>query len=835
MFGRLNRIFLRYRDEHLRLEMRDVALPHSRSAGQGPEAGRIDRIVLQRNRLRVEGWTGADRIGLRLNRALVWTTPDLAQPGRATRGFALDIPFGPGQPELLILGQEDRPLPLPAFSRRALFFAGFRLWLPYLGSLVRLTPQIWRWKIGGDFGAREIVKEGLGLVPRADAVEMSGAVLMPPVAPVAQPFAAATVVMPVFNAFETLPEALDRADAHADLPLRLVLVEDCSTDPRISPFLAEWAAAPGRRAEIRLILNETNLGFIGAVNRGFAAARQWSGDPVVLLNSDALLPQGWTRRLLAPLAGGDVASVTPMSNDAEIFNIPAICRPGPLPPGLADRLDAGARDLHPQASQTEAPTGVGFCMALSPRFLALVPEFDTAFGRGYGEETDWCQKTRALGGRHLGLANLFVEHRGGTSFGSEAKRRLLERNGAEISRRYPGYDREVQEFIRDDPMVTARLALGLTWAGAMQEAPVPVYLAHAMGGGAEGDLRRRIAQEIAAERSAVVLRVGQGHRWMLELHTSLGVTRGLSNDEALIRALIARLPRRRIVYSCGVGDRDPLALPGLLSDLAGQGAQPLPGGPQEIEVLVHDFFMISPSYTLLGEDGQYHGLPRPGTTPGDMRAHRTERPGGVPVTLADWQAAWARLMAAASRITVFSESSRALVAGAYPAAEGAIRLQPHALLAEIPRIAPGQRMEDRPVIGVLGNIGQQKGAAVVRDLSRALARTPAGGLVVIGNMDPAYRLAPPASVHGGYEWRDLPGLVARYGISAWLIPSVWPETFSFTTHEALATGLPVYCFDLGAQADAVREALGKGAPGAVLPPGIDVENLISALYTAQTA
>ena len=39
-----------------------------------------------------------------------------------------------------------------------------------------------------------------------------------------------------------------------------------------------------------------------------------------------------------------------------------------------------------------------------------------------------------------------------------------------------------------------------------------------------------------------------------------------------------------------------------------------------------------------------------------------------------------------------------------------------------------------------------------------------------------------------------------------LVPSVWPETFSFTTHETLATGLPVLALDLGAQGAAVRSA-----------------------------
>lgn len=455
-------------------------------------------------------------------------------------------------------------------------------------------------------------------------------------------------------------------------------------------------------------------------------------------------------------------------------------------------------------------------MALSPRFLAQVPAFDPAFGRGYGEETDWCQRTAALGGKHLGTPHLFVEHRGGTSFGAADKQKLLDRNGAIISRRYPRYDARVQDFIRNDPMATARLALGLTWAAGRQAGQaVPVWLAHAMGGGAENDLRRRIAQDTDAGRSAVVLRVGQGHRWKLELHTPFGVTQGLTNDETLIYNLIARLPQRRVIYSCGVGDRDPVILPDLLMDLAGRGDHPIPGGPQRIEVLMHDFFPISPSYTLLGADGLYHGPPCAQNNSCIDPAHRFDRPGQPQLSLQEWQDAWGKLMRAADQITVFSDSSRVILSQVWPETVATTVVAPHQLLAAVPRVTA--LPNDRPVIGVLGNIGLHKGAAVVQQMSRDLVRNPCAGLVVIGQFDPAYILSSSAVVHGSYELRDLPGLIARYGISAWLVPSIWPETFSFTTHEALATGLPVFCFDLGGQGDALRLALAAKGAGALLP------------------
>lgn len=826
MLGRLYRVFLRYGDHHIALERPGFALQDS----EGREFGRIERLALRQNRLVVEGWAEAERMGLTLNRTRQWTVPDLARTGTDRKGFTLSIPFEFGNP-VVRAEREGGPVSqdVAGFAERHVRLARVRLLGPFLLTLLRLAPEIYRWKRRGDLGARELVKEALGLVPRSDAGQMDSALLLAPspadAAKARQTFSGATIILPVYNAFDILPEALDRVARHSGEDWRLILVEDCSPDPAVRPFVEDWCADPGRAGRVTLLRNEKNLGFIGSVNRALEAARRWPDDPVVLLNSDALVPQGWLARLLAPLAEPEVASVTPMSNDAEIFTAPVICQPAPLAAGDVDALDAVAARFHPQAGLAEAPTGVGFCMAMAPRFLWQLPAFDTAFGRGYGEETDWCQKARALGGRHLCVANLFVEHRGGQSFGSASKQRLLERNAREITRRYPSYDQEVQDFIRSDPLSTARLALGLSWAALRQEAPVLVYLAHAMGGGAEKYLQGRIAQDIAGGGSAVVLRVGQGHRWKLELHTSYGVTRGLTEDAELVQALIGHLPRRRIIYSCGVGARDAVSLPDLLLGLA-EGGHP-------IEVLFHDFFPVSPSYTLLGKDGVYRGVPRPGTGLAADPAHQYSRPDGSVADLAEWQSAWGRLIAAAERVVVFSDNSRKLVAEAYPEVGDALRVVPHRLAQEVPRIASGWDGSGPPGIGVLGNIGPQKGAPVLQGLSRDLARSGQARLVVIGQLDPAFPLAAPAQVHGSYELRDLPGLVARYRIAAWLIPSIWPETFSFTTHEALATGLPVFSFDLGAQGDAVARAVALGAPGAVLPlrgrNSVDADMLVEAI------
>lgn len=794
MLSLLTRLYARYADRHRVIQGRPRAL---RSA-DGTLLGYLDKVEFRLNRVEITGWTMAEQVTAELDGAVVTLVPDqqrsdvqarLGDPRAA--GFFLRLPRPQDRRARLGLtleldGTSHRLAPaLPGPLARVR--AETRLGLRFLRDAVPVLPMGLRALSTGDPRLRGAVRDALGLGMVHEAVPLSAGLVAEGGPPEPARGQAVTIVLPVYNAFDLLPEVLDRVERHTDLPWRLIAIEDASPDDRVRPWLRDrLAAMRAAGAEVTLIENPENLGFIRSVNKAFAAARAFPADPVVLLNSDAFVPAGWAGRLVAPLlADPAIASVTPMSNDAEIFSSPAICRRTVLAPGQGDAIDAAARALPAALAPVTAPTGVGFCMAMNPRFLADIPEFDTVFGRGYGEEVDWCRRAVARGGRHVGLPGLFVEHRGGESFGSEEKLRLVQQNNAVIERRYPGYDRAVQAFIRDDALLTARMALALAWADSLPgEADIPVFVAHSMGGGAELYLQ----QVMAGLPVALVLRLGGPLRYRLELMAGGQVMTGITGERAVVLDLVHRLGRRRVVYVCAVGDSDPVEVPDLLLDLAD-------GGPLRIEM--HDYLPISPSYTLLDADGVFRG---PVVAPNADPAHAARRRGGEIVDLGTWQAAWGRAVAAAQEVTVFSEASAALVAAVWPEAPLAVR--PHALLHDMPVLAaPGDGTP--PVLGVLGNIAPQKGAAVVSALSRLVDR---GALVIVGNMDPAFTLASGTPVTGTYDHAELARLAAHHRVGAWLVPSVWPETFCYTVHEALATGLPVLAFDLGAQGAAVRAA-----------------------------
>lgn len=808
MLQRLMGLYTRYVTAHI-----DFTQPGQAIIDQaGKNIGYVDSIRLRAGRLQVVGWAQATSLRLVLAGSDVTAAPTLRREDVASAlglppalGFDMSVPASlasldnSAPPGLVVTTPENttsvNPISLAvALSKRY----RAQLVLGFGWALIACLPTTLRWALSRDPTLKARIQSRMGLKVFQSVGMIDPALLPADTGPVqwpVQPLEGIDIVMPVYNAFDHLQDCLKRVVAHTDLPYRLILVEDSSTDTRILPFLRDWTSTHTQHVE--LLENSKNLGFIGAVNRGLAHALKDKSAirPIVLLNSDAFVPAGWASRLVAPLADPTVATVTPMSNDAEIFSVPAICVRTMLVPGQGDAIDAVAGRIAPDAPEIVVPTGVGFCMAIGRQWLSHLPRLDPTFGRGYGEEVDWCQKIARKGGRHIGLPRLFVEHRGGESFGLIEKAALIAKNSSLVERRYPGYNQVVNDFISTDPILTARLTLGMIWAGTLDpDRAIPVYLAHAMGGGAEHWLDHQVTSDLEMGNPSIILRVGTQNRWRLELITMSGRVVGSSDEVEDIIRLLGLLPRKTVIYSCGVGDPDPLQIPAILAGLV---------KPEDrAQILFHDYFPLSPSYTLLDSDGYYRG---PARLPRADPAHSVQRPDGTTVALRDWQTAWTAFAARAD-LVVFSEDSRAQVAAVWPRLKHRILLKPHISRHNIPRL-PATPPNAHPVLAVLGDIGQQKGAAVVQRLAQLRAQDGKGPrLVFIGKIDPAFDLSAACIVHGSYDIADLPNLVCRYGITHWLIPSIWPETYCFTVHEALATGLPVMAFGIGAQGEAVRTA-----------------------------
>ncbi|MFN9791965.1 MAG: glycosyltransferase family 2 protein [Pseudomonadota bacterium] len=257
------------------------------------------------------------------------------------------------------------------------------------------------------------------------------------------------VVVPVYDGTDALCACLDALARTLPATARLHLVDDASPDPRVLPLMERFAAlAP---FAVALHRQPRNLGFVGTVD---AAMARIAGD-VVLLNSDTVPTRGFLARLAACAAVDPrIATATPFSNNAEICSFPLFCRDNPLP---ADpEATAAACAAVGPAQYPDLPTGVGFCMYVRRAALDAIGGFDAeTFGRGYGEENDFCRRAAGHGWRNVLCDDAFVAHRGGASFAATGLR-PGGRNLARLQARYPGYHALVADFIARDPLAPRR-------------------------------------------------------------------------------------------------------------------------------------------------------------------------------------------------------------------------------------------------------------------------------------------------------------------------------------------------------------------------------------------
>lgn len=240
----------------------------------------------------------------------------------------------------------------------------------------------------------------------------------------------------------------------------VILVDDGSTDGT-RPWLA------GLRDPFRVILNERNLGFAAANNRGGAAAR---GDLLVLLNNDLVLGPGWlepmleAHRQLGPRAG-------------LVGNIQLDARSGKIDhagifinhKGKPEHIRALPRSSVQRADPVrEVSLLTGACVLLSRQLWLELRGFDEGYRNGC-EDVDLCLRAIAAGKLNAVALRSRVRHHVSTTPGRKAHD---EANTYRFTLRWRdtlavlglrGWCRHhLEEFMRDPrDFSDTRLALGL--------------------------------------------------------------------------------------------------------------------------------------------------------------------------------------------------------------------------------------------------------------------------------------------------------------------------------------------------------------------------------------
>ena len=153
--------------------------------------------------------------------------------------------------------------------------------------------------------------------------------------------------------------------------VRLLLIDDCSPDPRIGELFGQLKERFAPRLET--CRNETNLGFVRTVNRGFELA---AGCDVIILNSDTVVSHRWSTLLkLAAYRSDAIGTVSAVSNNSNAFSVP-IKGENPLPPHQTLPQISRMYFQHARNWGPEIHNGHGFCMYIKRALLDDVGMFD---------------------------------------------------------------------------------------------------------------------------------------------------------------------------------------------------------------------------------------------------------------------------------------------------------------------------------------------------------------------------------------------------------------------------------------------------------------------------
>ena len=551
----------------------------------------------------------------------------------------------------------------------------------------------------------------------------------------------------------------------------LTVIDDASPEPALVEYLEQLRT----QDRITLIHNRENRGFVRSANFGMILHPERD---VCLLNSDTEVHGDWLDRLRrSAYSDAYIGTVTPFSNNATICSYPRFCQENDL---LDDSDLSGLDTLFAEINvgqSVEIPTAVGFCMYITRRCLERTGYFDEpSFGRGYGEENDFCRRASDIGFRHLLCADTFVYHQGSVSFGGE-RAQLSQQAMATLEKRHSGYGELIAAHVAADPSRLARRRVDLA---RLLRSPRPrlLLVTHSLLGGTEKHVQD-LAGLLESRCETLILRPGEQDCVVLEwgrrgeeFQLYFGLPAEFDNLIDLLRTL-----------DCGrIHFHHLIGFPPLIATLPARLAVPY-------DYTLHDYFAICPQFNLALADGRYCGEP----DESGCNACLAGRPAPWRLDIASWRAFFGALLRDADR--VFAPSRDVIERFRKYLPDVDFRYLPH---PEFRRVK----------VLVLGRLSAAKGGwqveACARDASRR--RLPLS-FHVLGSADygrssggEPTQVPPglPLVFSGTYEDDTLSVLIDSIRADAIYFPAQWPETYSYTLSAALQSGLPIVAPSLGA-------------------------------------
>lgn len=603
------------------------------------------------------------------------------------------------------------------------------------------------------------------------------------------------VIIPVYKGYDdTLATIYSVLVNKQKSCFNLFVVNDASPEPKLTEKLRGLAS-------LNLFAyheNEQNIGFVATVNKALEFEPRCD---VVLLNADTIVYGDWLDRILEHAqTHPDAATITPFSNNATICSYPQANQENFLALECSrEQLDLYARACN-VGRTTRIPTGVGFCFYMRRSVIDQIGAFDAIFGRGYGEENDFCMRALKAGYKNLLANDIFVYHSGKVSF-TEFHIHEFEPGQKALSGKHPDYVRKIESFILADSAKDARARLDIFRQIRMMGPRSAVLVTINTGGGIVthvNSLARRLEREgisvlffYVSDDSIKIAPFDKSKQVFTPSLTEINIAK---NTKFLGEILEWLAPELIHVHSFATLKWTPTVL---LMDLLKQYHE-------GFVVTLHDYDTVCHRHHLVDLEGRYcqrvvltecrecikSDNARPDLPDPDCR-----------------RLAYHDLLKKARKVFVPSLDAKQRLLRAFPDIVFVVREHEEQLIVkkQLQLFQPFSPVR----VSLIGAIGPHKGSDIIYSLALDAKTRSLPIKYSIAGYSPIPDKLREAGVcqSGRYNSDDQAVEALEYQTPHFaLFPSIWPETYCYTLSISLALGLPPIVFNLGAQADRVKKA-----------------------------
>ena len=255
-----------------------------------------------------------------------------------------------------------------------------------------------------------------------------------------------SVIVPVYGDWQSLSKNIKALKSHvsSDSDIEVYLVNDCG--PEVDTLEFKIKRAIKRRSDFHYHRNDHNLGFVKNCNNAVFNIVPQDSD-ILLLNSDAIITRGLIEEMQNVLyEEPNIGAVCPRSNAATIFSVPMKPEHGRK---YSMRQSYGIyKKIRNQLPRRYiSPLAHGFCMMIRRTVINEFGLFDEVYGKGYGEENDFCMRIVRAGWSCAVANHAYAFHYKARSFTEETRSEQVKVNEKILDARYPEYRQLISKYV----------------------------------------------------------------------------------------------------------------------------------------------------------------------------------------------------------------------------------------------------------------------------------------------------------------------------------------------------------------------------------------------------